>query len=168
LFQYAERGRRCTAINSSDVNDYLRACAGTEFTAKDYRAWSGSVRALECLLAAGPARTEPRHAARDPSRPSTTSAERLRNTRSVCRKFIRAPRACSKSFEKGWLFELFATACPRRRRRETCRPRSETALMTALVAKREALLASLAGTPKAAVARKSLPRRVRKPKSATS
>src|SRR4030095_2396306 len=48
LFQYAD-DEGVHTVDSSDVNDYIRAAAGGEFTAKDFRAWAGSVHALATL-----------------------------------------------------------------------------------------------------------------------
>jgi DNA topoisomerase-1 len=49
LFQYIdEDGERCT-IGSGDVNDYLRAVAGDDFSSKDFRTWAGTVLAARSL-----------------------------------------------------------------------------------------------------------------------
>ena len=49
LFQYIdENGERCT-IGSSDVNEYLRAVAGDDFSSKDFRTWAGTVLAARSL-----------------------------------------------------------------------------------------------------------------------
>lgn len=49
LFQYIdEGGERCT-VDSSDVNDYLRSITGEDFTAKDFRTWSGTMLAALAL-----------------------------------------------------------------------------------------------------------------------
>ncbi len=49
LFQYIdESGARC-AIGSGDVNDYLRAIAGDDFSSKDFRTWAGTVLAARSL-----------------------------------------------------------------------------------------------------------------------
>jgi DNA topoisomerase-1 len=49
LFQYIdENGERCT-IGSGDVNDYLRAVAGDDFSSKDFRTWAGTVLAARSL-----------------------------------------------------------------------------------------------------------------------
>ncbi len=37
------------AIDSADVNDYLREITGQDFTAKDFRTWAGTVLACELL-----------------------------------------------------------------------------------------------------------------------
>ncbi len=51
LFQYlTDSGEPCP-ISSSDVNDYIRAASGGDFTAKHFRTWGASVIAFEQLLA---------------------------------------------------------------------------------------------------------------------
>jgi DNA topoisomerase-1 len=40
-------------VGSADVNEYLRDVTGEGFTAKDFRAWGGTVLALAALRAAG-------------------------------------------------------------------------------------------------------------------
>ncbi|MBA3564800.1 MAG: DNA topoisomerase IB [Gammaproteobacteria bacterium] len=50
LFQFVDdAGQRC-AIDSTDINDYLREAGGAAFTAKDFRTWGGTVAALEYLM----------------------------------------------------------------------------------------------------------------------
>ena len=49
LFQYLdEDGERCS-VESADVNDYLRAALGDDFSAKDMRTWAGTVAAARAL-----------------------------------------------------------------------------------------------------------------------
>ena len=47
LFQYLDEAGEPHPVDSGEVNDYLRAVSGQEFTAKDFRTWAGT------LLAAG-------------------------------------------------------------------------------------------------------------------
>jgi len=47
LFQYQDDDGSPHAVSSTDVNDYLRDAAGDNFTAKDFRTWHGTVRALD-------------------------------------------------------------------------------------------------------------------------
>lgn len=49
LFQYLDDDGSRHTVDSSAINDYLRACSGGEFTAKDYRTWAGTVFALAAL-----------------------------------------------------------------------------------------------------------------------
>src|SRR5688572_8134152 len=44
LFQYLDDDGGRQTIDSADVNAYLRAIAGEEFTAKDFRTWAGTVQ----------------------------------------------------------------------------------------------------------------------------
>lgn len=85
LFQYVdERGMRHT-IDSADVNEYLRQITGQDFTAKDFRTWSGTVLATEALAAMPPFRSQT-EAKRQINQAIDTVAGRLGNTRAVCRK----------------------------------------------------------------------------------
>jgi DNA topoisomerase-1 len=50
LFQYLDAGKR-RRVSSGDVNAYIRAVMGENYTAKDFRTWSASVRVAEQLFA---------------------------------------------------------------------------------------------------------------------
>ena len=49
LFAYLDADGEVRSVESSDVNDYLREISGQEFTAKDFRTWSGTVLAAWAL-----------------------------------------------------------------------------------------------------------------------
>lgn len=49
LFQYIDDDATLQPIDSGMVNDYLREAMGDDFTAKDFRTWGGTVRAIEAL-----------------------------------------------------------------------------------------------------------------------
>jgi len=51
LFQYVDDDGRRQAIDSADVNAYLREITGEDFTAKDFRTWAGKVLAAQALAA---------------------------------------------------------------------------------------------------------------------
>ena len=51
LFQYVNGDGEPQAVNSADVNDYIREASGGDFTAKHFRTWGASVIAFEQLLA---------------------------------------------------------------------------------------------------------------------
>lgn len=87
LFQYVTGdGSRCP-VGSGQVNDYLREAMGDDFTAKDFRTWGATLRAL-MLLARIP--REPDATERGLKRAIVSVvkqvAEELRNTPAVCRK----------------------------------------------------------------------------------
>ena len=48
LFQYVDGDTR-SPVTSDDVNRYIQAAMGENFTAKDFRTWAGSVKAFELL-----------------------------------------------------------------------------------------------------------------------
>jgi DNA topoisomerase-1 len=84
LFQYVDDGGARHTIGSGDVNTYLRTIAGDDFTAKDFRTWSGTVLAAGALRGAtfrsGP---EAKRRVADAVRRVAT---RLGNTPAVCRQ----------------------------------------------------------------------------------
>ena len=49
LFAYLDTDGDVRSVGSADVNDYLREISGQEFTAKDFRTWSGTVLAAWAL-----------------------------------------------------------------------------------------------------------------------
>jgi DNA topoisomerase I len=90
LFQYVDDEGVHQTIGSSDVNDYLREIAGDEFTAKDFRTWSGTLLALGALEEFGPAPSE-REAKSTILAAIDQVAQRLNNTRAICRKYYVHP-----------------------------------------------------------------------------
>src|SRR5690606_28470058 len=84
LFQYVNGDGRRRAVTSADVNDYLREAMGTEFTAKDFRTWAGTLLAFMALRdedGDAPARQRKRVIVDAVAR----VAHHLGNTPSVCR-----------------------------------------------------------------------------------
>lgn len=57
LFQYYESDGTPQAIESGDVNEYLREITGADFTSKEFRTWGGSVYMIEVLSALPPPET---------------------------------------------------------------------------------------------------------------
>jgi DNA topoisomerase-1 len=49
LFKYFDQEGNKRDVESGDVNDYLRAIAGDDVTAKDFRTWAGTVLCAEAL-----------------------------------------------------------------------------------------------------------------------
>ena len=87
LFQYvADDGGRC-AVDSGQVNDYLREAMGEDFTAKDFRTWHATLRAL-ILLARAPWHEDASERAFKDEIVGVVQqvAAELRNTPAVCRK----------------------------------------------------------------------------------
>ncbi len=84
LFQYLDGSGRRHTVGSGDVNRYLRQVSGSDFTAKDFRTWAGTVCVAEALLEAEPARSATA-ANRTVLAAIDRAAERLGNTRAICR-----------------------------------------------------------------------------------
>jgi len=90
LFQYVdERGRR-QIVYADDVNTYLREITGRDVTAKDFRTWMGTMLAAAALREMGPAPSK-RAAERNVVAAVDSTANRLGNTRAVCRKYYIHP-----------------------------------------------------------------------------
>lgn len=85
LFQYVDEQGDTHSIDSSDVNDYLRAISGEDYTAKDFRTWSGTVLAALALQEFEKFDSEAQ-AKKNIVRAIESVAEKLGNTPSVCRK----------------------------------------------------------------------------------
>jgi DNA topoisomerase-1 len=90
LFQYLDAAGKRQSISSDDVNAYLRELTGRDITAKDFRTWGGTMLAAVELRAVGPAASR-READRNILRAVDAVAERLGNTRAVCRKYYVHP-----------------------------------------------------------------------------
>jgi len=85
LFQYVDGDGRRQVIDSADVNEYVRAVTGRDFTAKDFRTWAGTVLAAQAL-AALEGFASATEAKRRIVQAVDTVARRLGNTKAVCRK----------------------------------------------------------------------------------
>jgi DNA topoisomerase-1 len=82
LFQYVDESGSPRAIESGDVNSWLREATGTELTAKELRTWHGTSLALDFLLAlAGQGDRAPRS---ERAAVAAHVARRLANTPAVC------------------------------------------------------------------------------------
>jgi len=87
LFQYLDDDGVRRPLDSDQVNAYLRDTMGAEFTAKDFRTWGATLRAI-ALMAATPLPEKPSERALKTSITEAIKrvAEELRNTPAVCRK----------------------------------------------------------------------------------
>ncbi|HEY4542524.1 MAG TPA: DNA topoisomerase IB [Noviherbaspirillum sp.] len=85
LFQYLDDGGEMRSVDSADVNDYLREISGEDYTAKDFRTWSGTVLAALALQEYEKVDSDAQ-AKKNVVRAIESVAEKLGNTPSVCRK----------------------------------------------------------------------------------
>lgn len=85
LFQYVDEDGGPKALDSADVNEYLKEITGEDFTAKDFRTWAGTILAARFLReAAGAVNT--RGAKKHIVRAIARVAEELGNTPAVAKK----------------------------------------------------------------------------------
>jgi DNA topoisomerase IB len=84
LFQYIDDNNVRQDVNSADVNAYLKEITGEDFTAKDFRTWSGTVLAWTALQEREAASMA--QAKKHVLQAIEAVAGVLGNTRSVCRK----------------------------------------------------------------------------------
>jgi DNA topoisomerase I len=106
LFRYLDEEGEPRTVESSDVNDYLRAAAGEDFTAKDFRTWSGTVLAACELARLGPAESEAEADSKLIEAVKAVAAK-LGNTAAVCRKCYVHP-AVVDAYRAGRMID----ACP--------------------------------------------------------
>src|SRR5262245_58443350 len=85
LFQYIDDDGNSRRVDSSDINRYLQDVTGEDFTAKDFRTWSGTVHAVSALRELTPANTKS-ESQRNVVLAIEAVAKLLGNTRAVCRK----------------------------------------------------------------------------------
>lgn len=98
LFTYVDDEGRTRDVTSGDVNDYLGEISGDSFTAKDFRTWVGTLHAFVHLARVGTdGDVDPESSCREAL---DLVAERLQNTRAVCRDFYVHP-AVLDAFRSG-------------------------------------------------------------------
>jgi DNA topoisomerase I len=95
------RGRNWCSVRSDDINDYIKAAMGEDFSAKDFRTWNATVMAAVSLATAG------RQAATKTARKRAVDhavravAELLGNTPAVARRAYIDPRVLDR-YLSGW------------------------------------------------------------------
>jgi DNA topoisomerase-1 len=104
LFEYVAKDGEICALDSADVNSYIREITGQDFTAKDFRTWAGTVLAVRELSAAGPV-SSPRAIKRSVVGAVKRVAQHLGNRAATCRKYYIHP-AVIEAFSEGSLFPV--------------------------------------------------------------
>ena len=85
LFEYLDEHDEIRSVESADVNEYLREITRENFSAKDFRTWSGTVSATEALKELGEAETQTQRK-KNITEAIKEAAQHLGNTPSICRK----------------------------------------------------------------------------------
>lgn len=107
LFQFLDEEGRHRPVDSGMVNDYLQQITGRDFTAKDFRTWGATLRAV-ALMACTPLPDPPSERAMNACIVAAirTVAGELRNTPAVCRKAYINP-AVFEGWREGRLQKSF-------------------------------------------------------------
>ncbi len=110
LFQYLDADGERHAVESSDVNAYIREATGLEVSAKDFRTWAATVSAARALVEHGGCGTKT-ETKRNLNTCIKAVAGLLGNTPAVCRRAYIHPLVLA-AYEGGEL-PLRAAATPR-------------------------------------------------------
>lgn len=90
LFQYYDSEGHRRPVDSGMVNNYIRDISGGNFTAKDFRTWTGTIQALLAFRDLGCADTVTETKQKIIAALDTVSVQ-LGNTRAVCKKYYVHP-----------------------------------------------------------------------------
>ena len=132
LFQYLDEDGQAHAVNSTEVNDYIRSAANGDFTAKDFRTWAGTTFAVQALLEIGDAETQV-IARKNLAEAVRHVARKLSNTQAVCRKCYIHPQVAI-SYMEGTLAEEWH-ACESAAKKGKSTLKKDEAIMVKLLQK---------------------------------
>lgn len=107
LFQYIDDNGNHHTVGSGDINNYLKEISGEDFTAKDFRAWAGSLNALCAFNELGEFENVTDFKKKVVS-VFDSVAQKLGNTRTVCKKYYVHPTVVA-AYEKGTLWNYKIT-----------------------------------------------------------
>lgn len=85
LFQYYTGEKEHKAVDSGKINNYIREITGSDFTAKDFRTWGGTLEALRQLAVCTSSAEEERTKKKIIVQVLDCVASKLGNTRAVCK-----------------------------------------------------------------------------------
>jgi len=85
LFQYYTEGKERRSVDSGKINDYIREITGSDFTAKDFRTWGGTLEALRQLAKCITTQEVERPKKKVIVEVLDCVATKLGNTRAVCK-----------------------------------------------------------------------------------
>lgn len=134
LFQYLDDDEAVRDVTSDDVNEYLRQITRQDFTAKDFRTWTGTVLAALALREFGEIDSQA-IAKKNIVAAIEQVARRLGNTPSVCRKCYVHP-VVLESYLDGTLVKVLQKDAEREIRTSIRQLRPEEAAVVALLQRR--------------------------------
>lgn len=102
LFQYYDDEGKHHSIGSHDVNMYIKNVTQLDFTAKDFRAWAGSLNAL-CSFFSEEKPLSASECNKKIVSVLDSVSQKLGNTRTVCKKYYVHPTVIA-SFENGTIW----------------------------------------------------------------
>jgi DNA topoisomerase-1 len=85
LFQYYTGANEHKSVDSGKINNYIREITGSDFTAKDFRTWGGTLEALRQLAICGVDPTKEVKKKKVVVQVLDCVASKLGNTRAVCK-----------------------------------------------------------------------------------
>jgi DNA topoisomerase I len=91
LFQYYDADGIRRSIDSGAVNEYIKNATNTDYTAKDFRTWAGSLNLLRALKVAGEAASKAERKKNIVAALDEVS-KKLGNTRTVCKNYYVHPK----------------------------------------------------------------------------
>ena len=94
LFQYYDETDNRHPIDSGMVNNYIKKISGTDFSAKDFRTWSGTLHAFKAFKELGTFKTDTEKKKKIATALDMVAAQ-LGNTRTVCKKYYVHPAIIS-------------------------------------------------------------------------
>jgi DNA topoisomerase-1 len=134
LFQYEDDDGNPHAIGSADVNDYLHAITGADYTAKDFRTWAGTVLAAVALKEYEKYDSEAQ-AKKNVVQAIESVSKKLGNTPTICRKCYVHP-AVIESYLDGSMLDALRRRAQQELKEDLHALRPEEAAVLALLQQR--------------------------------
>ncbi len=103
LFQYYDENGNKHSIDSAKVNEYIKKITASDFTAKDYRTWAGSLNMLRAFREIHNGEEVKINMKKKIVEALDFVSEKLGNTRSVCKKYYVHPKLISMYEDKSLL-----------------------------------------------------------------
>lgn len=109
LFQYIGDDDEPHPVDSADVNAYLKEIGGEEFTAKDFRTWTGTLLAVRELGARAAAGGESDDASDTPETKAAVKSTVARVVEAVAAALGNTPAVCRKSYIHPAVLEAYGS-----------------------------------------------------------